>query len=230
MGKLATLHSRIDEKTKESAEKILKAIGVNHSEAINLFYRQIVLRRGIPFSLEIPNEETLDAINELENGKKTKSFKSVKKLFEDNVSKIPELIQELYKIVQELEILFPNRSFALDGHLVGSIGEVLAANYYNLTLEKQSTKNYDAKTEDGRLVQIKATQGKSIGIRSEPVYLLVIQIKSDGSFTEVYNGPGKLAWDKSGAMQKNGQRNISVSKLRELMNHISSTQKIKIYV
>lgn len=83
MEKSATLHSRIDKKTKDSAEKILAAIGINHSEAINLFYRQIVLRRGIPFSLEIPNEETLKAIKELESGKKVKSFKTVKKLFAD---------------------------------------------------------------------------------------------------------------------------------------------------
>jgi len=83
MEKSATLHSRIDKKTKDSAEKILAAIGINHSEAINLFYRQIVLRRGIPFSLEIPNEETLKAIEELESGKKVKSFKTVKKLFAD---------------------------------------------------------------------------------------------------------------------------------------------------
>ena len=83
MEKSATLHSRIDKKTKDNAEKILAAIGINHSEAINLFYRQIVLRRGIPFSLEIPNEETLKAIEELESGKKVKSFKTVKKLFAD---------------------------------------------------------------------------------------------------------------------------------------------------
>ena len=83
MEKSSTIHSRIDKKTKASAEKILAAIGINHSEAINLFYRQIVLRRGIPFSLEIPNEETLKAIDELERGKKVKSFKTVNKLFAD---------------------------------------------------------------------------------------------------------------------------------------------------
>ena len=81
MGKSATLHSRIDEKTKTNAEKILAIIGINHSEAINLFYRQIVLRGGIPFNLEIPNEETLEAIDELESGKKVKSFKTVNQLF-----------------------------------------------------------------------------------------------------------------------------------------------------
>ena len=81
MGKTATLHSRIDEKTKTNAEKILAIIGINHSEAINLFYRQIVLRGGIPFNLEIPNEETLEAIDELESGKKVKSFKTVNQLF-----------------------------------------------------------------------------------------------------------------------------------------------------
>lgn len=83
MEKSATLHSRIDKKTKTNAEKILAIIGMNHSEAINLFYRQIVLRRGIPFNLEIPNEETLKAIDEFESGKKIKSFKTINELFAD---------------------------------------------------------------------------------------------------------------------------------------------------
>ena len=40
-------------------------------------------------------------------------------------------IQELIKIVSELEIEFPGRHFTIDGHLVGSIGEVMAA-YYDI--------------------------------------------------------------------------------------------------
>lgn len=50
------------------------------------------------------------------------------------ISAIPKLIRELYCVVNELETLFPGRNFTLDGHLVGSIGEVLAAHYYELDL------------------------------------------------------------------------------------------------
>ncbi len=39
---------------------------------------------------------------------------------------IKEKVKELLKIVNELEMEYPDRKFSLDGHLLGSIGEVLA--------------------------------------------------------------------------------------------------------
>ena len=43
-------------------------------------------------------------------------------------------IKALYEISQELEALFPGRHYTPDGHMIGSIGEALAASYYNLEL------------------------------------------------------------------------------------------------
>lgn len=133
------------------------------------------------------------------------------------ISKMASLIQELYSIIQKLESNFPGRHFTPDGHLVGSIGEVLASNHYGLELLPASYETHDAKTTDGKFVQIKATQGKSIGIRSEPDHLLVLKIILDGTVDEVYNGPGNLAWENASKMQKNGQRQITVKKLKTLM-------------
>jgi len=138
----------------------------------------------------------------------------------ESISKIPQLVRALYKIVGELEDSFPDKRFTPDGHLVGSIGEVLAAYYYNLDLLPASAECHDALTEDGRLVQIKATQVKSIGLRSEPDHLLVIRILPNGEFEEVYNGPGDLAWKNAGKMQSNGQKQISLSKLSRLMSKV----------
>lgn len=66
-------------------------------------------------------------------------------------------IREMLRISKELESLFQGRKFTLDGHLVGSIGEVFVAYYYGLELLPPSAKCHDAKTTDGREVQIKAT-------------------------------------------------------------------------
>ncbi len=52
----------------------------------------------------------------------------------DNATAIAERVHELYRIVDELERMHPGRKFSLDGHLVGSIGEVLAAQMYDLVL------------------------------------------------------------------------------------------------
>jgi DNA-damage-inducible protein J len=81
MNKNATIHARIDEEIKEKAEKILNIIGIKPSEAINLFYKQVVLQRGIPFKVEIPNSVTLEALKELENENDLESFDSVNELF-----------------------------------------------------------------------------------------------------------------------------------------------------
>ena len=144
-----------------------------------------------------------------------------------NTDSIAQKIRELYAITTELESLYPGRKFTIDGHLVGSIGEVLVAERYGLTLLPNSSQTHDAKAEDGRLVQIKATQTKRIAISSEPEYLIVIQIYEDGTWVEIYNGPGNLAWEAAGKIQKNGQRPISVAKLKTLMKSVSDFQRIK---
>ena len=139
---------------------------------------------------------------------------------------LSDKIKELYKITNELENSYPGRKFTIDGHLVGSIGEVIVAEHYGLDLLPNSTKTHDARTKDGKMVQIKATQVKGIAISSEPDYLIVIRLLSDGSWEEIYNGPGKAAWDNAGKMQKNGQRPISLSKLRNLMGSVDINDKI----
>lgn len=139
---------------------------------------------------------------------------------------LSEKIKELYRITQELEKVYPGRRFTPDGHLVGSIGEVIVAENYGLTLLPNSTKTHDAVSKDGKNIQIKATQKSSISISSEPEYLIAIKILSDGSWVEIYNGPGRLAWDNAGKMQKNGQRPISISRLTQLNKSVSNTDVI----
>ena len=73
----------------------------------------------------------------------------------------------------------------------------------------------------------KSTQIDRISISSEPQYLIVIQISSNGEWQEIYNGPGKIIWNNAGKMQKNGQRQITLIKLRKLMKSIEETEKIQ---
>ena len=139
---------------------------------------------------------------------------------------LSDKIKELYKITNELERTYPGRKFTVDGHLVGSIGEVIVAEHYGLSLLPNSTKTHDAVSKEGKFVQIKATQVNGIAISSEPDYVIVIKILSDGSWEEIYNGPGKPVWNNAGKMQKNGQRPISLSKLRNLMVSVETKDTI----
>lgn len=68
MARSAFLNTRIEPTLKQRAEKIFAAIGVSASDAITMFYQQVIYRRGLPFDVCIPNEETLAAISEVEAG------------------------------------------------------------------------------------------------------------------------------------------------------------------
>jgi hypothetical protein len=98
---------------------------------------------------------------------------------ESPVASVPRLVGELYRVVAEFEHLFPGRRFTPDGHLVGSIGEVLAAHQYGLQLLPHSFRGHDARTTSGLLVEIKATQGNTVALRSEPQHLLVLQLSRE---------------------------------------------------
>jgi len=55
--KTASVNVRIQENIKEQAEKILSQIGLSRAVAIDLFYRQIIMNNGIPFSLTVPQKQ-----------------------------------------------------------------------------------------------------------------------------------------------------------------------------
>ena len=59
-GKSANLYARIEPDVKEQAERILSALGIPASSAINMFYKQIILQRGIPFEMKLPASHVPD--------------------------------------------------------------------------------------------------------------------------------------------------------------------------
>lgn len=145
-----------------------------------------------------------------------------------DIEYLREQMKMLFKIKSDLEAKFPGRRFAIDGHLLGSAGEVLAAYHYNLDLFQSSAKAHDAQTSDGRQVQIKATQGNRIAMGSAPDHLIVLWIDmSAGEAQEVYNGPGAQVWSACGILSSNGTRSIYLSKLREFSNGVEKSQRIE---
>ena len=66
--KSANLYARIEPEVKEKAESILSALGIPASNAINMFYKQIILQRGLPFDVKIPSSRPVDmsALSEAE--------------------------------------------------------------------------------------------------------------------------------------------------------------------
>lgn len=66
MAKSANLYVRIEPDVKEQAEEILNALGLSASGAINLFYQQIILNRGLPFAVRLPEPKAADELSQAE--------------------------------------------------------------------------------------------------------------------------------------------------------------------
>ncbi len=80
--KTATARALIDPEIKKQAEAILKKMGLSVSNSFELFYRQVIAHRGLPFDLSIPNEKTMRAIQNSRKGK-GKNFSTSQELFDD---------------------------------------------------------------------------------------------------------------------------------------------------
>ena len=77
----AQISSPIDAELKKQGDSILAELGINSSQAITLFYRQIVRQRGLPFETRMPNDETIEALNE--DLSEQRRFSSIEALMDD---------------------------------------------------------------------------------------------------------------------------------------------------
>lgn len=134
---------------------------------------------------------------------------------------LPDAVARIYEAIAELEKRYPERKFTPDGHLVGSIGEVIAAEALALKLHPMNHPGHDA--FDGvNHVQIKLTAGKRIGLYACCERLVVLRIISPKEAEIVYDGQGKSAWEAAGKKQKNGQRQISLHALNALRGGVTA--------
>ena len=65
MAKSEMIRARTEPALKHDVEKILHALGLSFSEAINLFFRQVKLQKGMPFDVKMPNKTTLKAMKDV---------------------------------------------------------------------------------------------------------------------------------------------------------------------
>lgn len=144
-------------------------------------------------------------------------------------TRVPGLVKNLYQIVSQLQSIFPGRPFTPDGHMVGSLGECLAALQYDITLMKPSNGGYDAITPANQKVEIKTTQGKSVAFRSGPEFVLVLKLDLEGTVDCIYNGPGLPIWSLFDGKPRpsNGQYQVSLNTLARLNKSVQEGDRIK---
>lgn len=83
MYKTSVIRARVEPTLKEEVESILSHLGLTVSETIHLLYRQIKLKRGLPFEVKLPNRLTARTLKESKVGKNVKHFRSKKDLYKD---------------------------------------------------------------------------------------------------------------------------------------------------
>jgi DNA-damage-inducible protein J len=83
MSKTAMIRARTEPKLKKEVESIFEKLGLSSTEAINIFYKQVRLRKGIPFEIKIPNKVTRETFEKSDRRKGLKSFRTVNDLLKD---------------------------------------------------------------------------------------------------------------------------------------------------
>ncbi len=89
MARTGYITARVEPKLKASADRTLKKVGVSTSDAITMFLRQVVLQKGLPFEVRVPNAATRKAIGELEAGGGETHHGRAKEVF-DEVLRAPK--------------------------------------------------------------------------------------------------------------------------------------------
>jgi len=139
-----------------------------------------------------------------------------------------EALRKIFDGINQLRKAVPIKEFTIDGRLVGDIGEAIVQRDYDVTLYGKLIEGYDGVASDGRLVQIKATFKNSLTFTKTPDYYLGIKINEDGSYSEIYNGPGKYIEKRYGHRKGFGEKLLSFpnSVLMDISGKIPSSEKI----
>lgn len=83
MPKTAVISARIDPKLKHRAEEVFNELGLTTTQAITLFYKQVELERGLPFAVRVPNDVTVEALQQARTRQELESFNTFDDLFKD---------------------------------------------------------------------------------------------------------------------------------------------------
>ena len=67
MAKTAMVRARVEPELKRRAEKLFSELGLSTTQAITLFYKQVAMHQGLPFSIRIPNAETIEAMRQAQD-------------------------------------------------------------------------------------------------------------------------------------------------------------------
>ena len=95
--KSANLYVRIEPDVKEQAEEILSTLGIPASNAINMFYKQIILNRGLPFEVKIPSTRPVNVAELTETELNTELEKGYADILEGRTKSAKQAFADIRK-------------------------------------------------------------------------------------------------------------------------------------
>ena len=83
MANTAMIRARTSNALKKEVDQIFRELGLNASQAINLFYHQVKLHHGLPFDVSIPNRTTIKTFEDTDSGKNIIKTDSIDNAFDE---------------------------------------------------------------------------------------------------------------------------------------------------
>jgi hypothetical protein len=135
----------------------------------------------------------------------------------DRIAAAQAILSSIFSSQKALKALAPEYKWTGLGSLLGDFGELVATDYFKLKKYASGHGNYDALTRSGKTVQIKTNySANQIGFRGTADLLLVINVKSDATWEQVYYGDFKKINDISRYSARDNKHMIAISKLRKV--------------
>ncbi len=77
MTKTAMIRARVEPELKREAETVFSQLGLSATEAVRLFYKQVILQHGLPFAVKVPNAETGEALRQAHDRQDLTEYESL---------------------------------------------------------------------------------------------------------------------------------------------------------
>jgi hypothetical protein len=140
---------------------------------------------------------------------------------EPDTRAVKSIIATIYSAQNALRALAPEYKWAGLGNLLGDYGEFVTTRYYHLRKGAPGSDGFDARTLDGKSVQVKTNHAADqIGFRGTADLLLVVKVDESGSWEEVYYGDFATVQNEARRSERDNKWMIAVSKLRTLQSSV----------
>lgn len=98
MARTSNVFARVEPEVKEQAEMVLNQLGIPMSNAVGMFLRQVVIQRGIPFEMKLPDSKPLDMRQMTKEQFDAEIQKGITDIENGRVYSVDEVEEEMHRL------------------------------------------------------------------------------------------------------------------------------------